>query len=80
MTIKCRMRRWPGMRPPATWTGKPGFALRVLPDRQLEAAVLRHYMGLSEQQAAVTMGISTGAARAHLARGAASLPRPPQPE
>ena len=54
-------------------------ALRALPDRQLEAVVLRHYMGLSEQQAAAAMGISTGAARAHLASGTASLPRLPRP-
>jgi DNA-directed RNA polymerase specialized sigma24 family protein len=55
-------------------------ALRALPDRQLEAVVLRNYIGLSEQPAAVAMGISTGAARAHLARGTASLLRPSQPE
>jgi DNA-directed RNA polymerase specialized sigma24 family protein len=54
-------------------------ALRSLPDRQLEAVVLRNYMGLSEQQAAAAMGISTGAARAHLARGTASLPHLPRP-
>jgi DNA-directed RNA polymerase specialized sigma24 family protein len=55
-------------------------ALRALPDRQLEAVVLHTYMGLSGQQAAAAMGISTGAARAHIARATASLPRPPQPE
>jgi DNA-directed RNA polymerase specialized sigma24 family protein len=54
--------------------------LRALPDRQLEVIVLRSYIGLSEQQAAAAMGISTGAARAHLARGLASLQHPPQPE
>jgi DNA-directed RNA polymerase specialized sigma24 family protein len=58
----------------------PAGALGALPDRQFEAVVLRNYMGLSEQQAAVAMGISTGAARAHLARGTASLPRPPRPK
>jgi DNA-directed RNA polymerase specialized sigma24 family protein len=52
-------------------------ALRALPDRQLEAIVLCNYMGLSEQQAAAAMGISTGAVSAHLARGMASAPRPP---
>jgi DNA-directed RNA polymerase specialized sigma24 family protein len=35
-------------------------ALRALPDRQLEAVVLRNDMGLSEQQAAAAMGISIG--------------------
>jgi DNA-directed RNA polymerase specialized sigma24 family protein len=58
--------------------GNPG--LRALPDRQLEAVVVHTYMGLSGQQAAAAMGISTGAARAHLARAMALLPRPPQPE
>lgn len=57
----------------------PG-ALWLLPDRQLEAIVLHKYLGLSERQAATAMSISSGAARAHLARGLASLPRPPQPE
>lgn len=55
-------------------------ALRALPHRQLEVVVLHAYVGLSEQQAAAAMGISTGAARAHLARGMASLQHPPQPE
>jgi DNA-directed RNA polymerase specialized sigma24 family protein len=55
-------------------------ALRALPDRQREAVVLRHYMGLSEKQAAQAMGISTGAARSHLTRGMSSLQIPSQPE
>jgi DNA-directed RNA polymerase specialized sigma24 family protein len=55
-------------------------ALRALPDRQLEAVVLRNYMGLSEQHAAWAMGISIGAVKAHLARGVASLARPLQPD
>jgi len=55
-------------------------ALRALPDRQLEAVVLRNYMGLSEQHAAWAMGISVGAVKAHLARGMASLARPLQPD
>jgi DNA-directed RNA polymerase specialized sigma24 family protein len=50
------------------------------PDRQLEAIVLHKYLGLSERQAARAMSISSGAARAHLARGLALLPRRPQPE
>ena len=41
-------------------------ALRAPPDRQLEAVVLRTYMGLSEQHAARAMGISLGAVNAHL--------------
>jgi DNA-directed RNA polymerase specialized sigma24 family protein len=55
-------------------------ALRALPDRQLEAVVLRNYMGLSEQHTARAMGISLGAVNAHLARGVASLARPRQPD
>jgi DNA-directed RNA polymerase specialized sigma24 family protein len=53
-------------------------ALRVLPIRQREAVVLRHYMGLSEQQAAQAMEISIGAARSHFARGMSLLQRPPR--
>ena len=53
-------------------------ALRALPDRQLEAVVLRNYMGLSEQHTARAMGISLGAVNAHLSRGVASLARPRQ--
>jgi DNA-directed RNA polymerase specialized sigma24 family protein len=60
--------------------GNGVFALRALPDRQLEAIVLRNYMGLSEQHAAWAMGISIGAVKAHLARGVASLARPLQPD
>jgi len=59
--------------------GNAVSALRALPDRQLEAVVLRNYMGLSEQHTARAMGISTGAVNAHLARGVASLARPRQP-
>jgi DNA-directed RNA polymerase specialized sigma24 family protein len=51
-------------------------ALRALPGRQLEAVVLHACAGLSEQQAAAAMGISIGAARAHLAGGMASLSAP----
>ena len=49
-------------------------ALLALPDRQHEAVVLRHLMGLSEKQAAAAMSISIGAVRSHLARGRSSLP------
>lgn len=56
------------------------WALRVLPDRQREAIVLRNYMGLSEAQAAQAMGISQGAVRSHLARGMSSLRHPPGPQ
>ncbi len=52
-------------------------ALRALPYRQREAVVLRRHLGLSELQTAQLMGISTGAASSHLARGMSLLQRPP---
>ena len=55
----------------------PISALRALPYRQREAVVLRHHIGLSEQQTALAMSISIGAARSHLARGMSLLQRPP---
>jgi len=55
----------------------PIAALRALPYRQREAVVLRHHLGLSEQQAALAMSSSIGAARSHLARGMSLLKRPP---
>ena len=58
-------------------TGSP--ALHALPVRQLEAVVLHCYVGLSGKQAATAMAVSTGAARAHLARGMAALRHPPPP-
>ena len=48
-------------------------ALRVLPDRQREAIVLRYYADLSEAQIAAAMGISRGAVKSHTARGMTAL-------
>ena len=48
-------------------------ALRTLADRQLEVVVLHNCLGLPAERAAKVMGISTGAARSHLARGMSSL-------
>ena len=48
-------------------------ALRVLPDRQREAIVLRYYADLSEAQIAAAMGISRGAVKSHTSRGMAAL-------
>jgi RNA polymerase sigma factor (sigma-70 family) len=48
-------------------------ALRDLPDRQREAIVLRYYADLSEEEIAVAMGISRGAARSHTVRGMSAL-------
>jgi DNA-directed RNA polymerase specialized sigma24 family protein len=57
------------------WVG----ALRTLGDRQLEAVVLDHCLGLPAERAAEVMSISTGAARSHLARGTSSLRHRPHP-
>ena len=48
-------------------------ALRMLPDRQREAVVLRYYADLSEADIATTMGISRGAVKSHTARAMAAL-------
>jgi DNA-directed RNA polymerase specialized sigma24 family protein len=55
-------------------SGEAGHhAVLALPHRQREALVLHTYMGLSTEQAAQVMGISTGAARSHLAAAMFSL-------
>ncbi len=48
-------------------------ALRTIPARQREALVLRFYLGLSEDEVAAAMQISTGAVKSHTARGKAAL-------
>lgn len=48
-------------------------ALRQLPDRQREALILRHWLGLRESEIAAAMGISVGAVKSHTARGIAKL-------
>ena len=48
-------------------------ALRSLPARQREALVLKFYLGLSEEEIAAAMKISTGAVKSHTARGKAAL-------
>lgn len=55
-------------------------ALLALPHRQRAALVLHTYMGLSTEQAAQAMGISTGAARSHLAAAMSSLRHLPGPK
>lgn len=42
--------------------------------------MLLTYLGLSENQAAEAMSISTRAVRSHLARGLSLLQRPPWPQ
>ena len=48
-------------------------ALRLLPERQREAVVLRYYADLSEADIAQAMGISRGAVKSHTARAMAAL-------
>ena len=48
-------------------------ALRKLPEGQREAVVLRYYGGLSEAEAAATMGITPGAVKRHISRAMAAL-------
>jgi RNA polymerase sigma-70 factor (sigma-E family) len=50
-------------------------ALRELPGRQREVLVLRHYLELSEEEIAETLGISRGSVKAHASRGSAALRR-----
>lgn len=50
-------------------------ALRSLPRRQQEALVLRFYLGLSAEESAAAMHISTGTVRSAISRGLASLHR-----
>jgi RNA polymerase sigma-70 factor (sigma-E family) len=48
-------------------------ALRLLPERQREAIVLRYYADLSEADTATAMGVSRGAVKSHTSRGMAAL-------
>ena len=55
-------------------------ALRSLPPRQREALVLKFYLGLSEEEVAAAMKISTGAVKSHTSRGKAALRTALDPE
>ena len=48
-------------------------ALQVLPPRQREVVVLRHYADLDEASVAATLGISRGAVKSHAHRAALRL-------
>ena len=48
-------------------------ALQGLPRRERECVVLRHYLDLSEKDAAATLGVSTGTVKSSTSRGLAAL-------
>ena len=50
-------------------------ALRALPGQQREAVVLRYYLDLSEDQAALAMRVSRGTVQSATSRGRAALAR-----
>lgn len=50
-------------------------ALRALPARQREAVVLRHYLGLTEEQAAEAMKVTRGTVKSASSRGLSKLAR-----
>ena len=50
-------------------------ALRALPARQREAVVLRHYLGLTEEEAAHVMKIARGTVKSATSRGLSTLAR-----
>ena len=47
--------------------------LQALPRRERECVVLRHYLDLSEKDAATTLGVSTGTVKSSTSRGLAAL-------
>ena len=50
-------------------------AVRELPDRQREALMLRYYLGLSTDETAHAMGVSTGTVKSAISRAIAALAR-----
>lgn len=50
-------------------------AVRKLPDRQREALMLRYYLGLSTDDTARVMGISTGTVKSAISRAISALAR-----
>ncbi len=50
-------------------------ALRALPGRQREAVVLRHCLGLSEQEVARAMNVTRGTVKSASHRGITALAR-----
>jgi RNA polymerase sigma factor (sigma-70 family) len=50
-------------------------ALQQLPEMQRKTVVLRHWLGLSVEETANELGISTGTVKSHSSRGLAGLQR-----
>jgi RNA polymerase sigma-70 factor (sigma-E family) len=50
-------------------------ALRALPARQREAVVLRHYLGLTEEETAQVMNVARGTVKSATSRGLSTLAR-----
>jgi RNA polymerase sigma-70 factor (sigma-E family) len=50
-------------------------AVRALPTRQREAVVLRHYLGLTEEQTAQAMKVARGTVKSATSRGLSTLAR-----
>ena len=48
-------------------------ALQALPGQQRKVVVLRHWLGLSVEETAAELGISTGTVKSHSSRGLATL-------
>ena len=48
-------------------------ALQLLPRRERECLVLRHYLDLSEKEAAATLGVSVGTVKSSTSRGLTAL-------
>ncbi|MCK0113051.1 SigE family RNA polymerase sigma factor [Ornithinimicrobium sp. F0845] len=48
-------------------------ALQGLPRRERQCVVLRHYLDVSEKDAAATLGVSTGTVKSSTSRGLAAL-------
>jgi RNA polymerase sigma-70 factor (sigma-E family) len=48
-------------------------ALQTLPERQRKVVVLRHWLGLSVEETAAELGISTGTVKSHSSRAMAKL-------
>ena len=48
-------------------------ALQLLPVMQRKTVVLRHWLGLSVEETAAELGISTGTVKSHTSRGVAAL-------